>query len=886
MKRLYLAVLGVATAGFASAQSLPSNLNIGDGWKLTDASKLHSDGAEISRNTFDDREWVKATVPGTVLTSLVHEGVYPEPLYAENNRPDRIPESLARKSWWYRTQVAVPRNFKGKYIWLNFEGINYASEVWWNGARIGTTRGAFKRGRFDVTALALPGQRYSLAVLVSPQPHPGIPNEHTIANGMGPNGGITALDGPTFLATIGWDWMPGIRDRNTGIWQKVFLSASGPVRIEDPLVTTDLPLPRKDTADIRIRASLCNVSDLPQTGVIHGSFEGVAFTRTVRIPPHATIPIQFTPADTPVLHLASPKLWWPNGYGDHPLYHLHLRFFGNGKPSDERLVPFGIRKITYAVPDSEDLTISVNGVRVFIRGGNWGMDEAMKRIPRQRLEAQLKMHQMANLNMIRNWVGQSTSEDFYELCDQYGIMLWDEFFQPNPGDGPNPEDLETYISNVRDKIVRFRNHPSIAVWCARNEGYPPKIIDDRLRALMAELEPVRLYQPSSTAGHGVNSGGPYFWREPKEFYKLTEAFKTETGSVSIPTLESIHGMMPEHDWETINDDWAEHDLAKGAQQGDLYPQRLAARYGPISNLADFARKGQLANYEAFRAMYEGRNAQMFHPATGVITWMSNPAQPSFVWQLYHYDLEPNASLYAVMSAGEPIHIQWNESNDQLEVINNQATPLTQATASTVFFDLSGKKLAERNFAVAVEASTEKDLGELARPANTDDQIVLLKAELRDLDGKLLSSNFYWRGSKKDPDSLSGLSSLPTAALDAKLQWYHRDSQTEISVQLSNRGSSIALMAHAQLRFANTGERVLPSYADHNYVTLLPGESQTIVFKVAKDLFTQRSPLVLVDGWNVTVHEIENSVGTVRTNEEANVGHWPVSHLPTQIVPAP
>ena len=75
---------------------------------------------------------------------------------------------------------------------------------------------------------------------------------------------------------------------------------------------------------------------------------------------------------------------------------------------------------------------------VFAKGGDWGMDEAMKRIPRERLEAQIRMHQLANYNIIRNWVGQSTSEDFYDLCDRYGIMIWDEFFQPNPGDGPNP----------------------------------------------------------------------------------------------------------------------------------------------------------------------------------------------------------------------------------------------------------------------------------------------------------------------------------------------------------------------------------------------------------------------------------------------------------------
>jgi beta-galactosidase/beta-glucuronidase len=337
---------------------------------------------------------------------------------------------------------------------------------------------------------------------------------------MGLNGGMTAIDGPTFLSTIGWDWIPAIRDRDTGIWQKVFLSASGPVLIENPLVTTDLPLPRLDSADIAVKTTVENVTDQPQHGVLKGSFGDVSFEKEIELAPKSSTLVAFDSGNTPALHVKNPKLWWPNGYGPQNLYTLHLSFEANSKVSDRHDTSFGVRKISYTVPDSENLTISVNGVRVFIRGGDWGLDDAMKRIPRERLEAQIRMHQLAHLNMIRNWVGQSTNEDFYELCDKYGILLWDEFFQPNPSDGPNPMNLDLYIANVREKILRFRNHPSIAVWCARNEGYPPQEIDDALRKLMAELEPTRLYQPSSTAGRGVHSGGPYHWRTPRPAVEL------------------------------------------------------------------------------------------------------------------------------------------------------------------------------------------------------------------------------------------------------------------------------------------------------------------------------------------------------------------------------
>ncbi|HET6168743.1 MAG TPA: glycoside hydrolase family 2 TIM barrel-domain containing protein, partial [Terracidiphilus sp.] len=656
----------------STAQSVPPQpVVISAGWQLQDLAKAPQSGAEVSVSGFKTDGWYNAAVPGTVLTTLANNHVYPEPLYGENNRPEVIPESLSHTSYWYRTLINIPKSYKGHHVWLNFDGINYSSIIWVNGIQVGKTRGAFIRGIFDITPHVKPGTQAVVAVLVAPQPHPGIPHEHTLRDGMGPNGGITAMDGPTFLSTIGWDWIPAIRDRDTGIWQKVFLSASGPVLVKNPLVTTDLPLPRTDSSDVAVQATIENITDGAQKAVIQGSIESLEFRQEVVLAPHSNQLVIFDSKSTPALHIENPRLWWPNGYGPQNLYHLHLSVIIKHDVSDVQDVDFGVRKITYSVPGSDTLTLSVNGVQVFIRGGDWGLDEAMKRISRERLEAQIKMHQLANLNMIRNWVGQSTGEDFYELCDKYGILVWDEFFQPNPDDGPNPNDIPTYIANVRDKILRFRNHPSIALWCARNEGYPPPEVDAALRKLMAELEPTRRYQPSSTDGAGVRSHGPYAWRTPREFYIVTDDFfKTETGSVSVPTLESIHGMMPKKDWESINDDWAEHDFAKGNSGAQNYPDEIAARYGKFRNLADFVRKAQLANYEAFRAMYEGRNALLFHPTTAILTWMSNPAQPSFVWQIYHYDFEPNASFFGVMHASELVHIQFNQATDHLQVINN------------------------------------------------------------------------------------------------------------------------------------------------------------------------------------------------------------------------
>src|SRR3984957_7465260 len=879
----------------ASAGDLNGTATLHD-WQMQDVAKVSDAGAVVSTNAFDAQSWYKATVPGTVLTTLVDNGVYPDPVYGENMRA--IPESLNKTSYWYRATFAVPASYRGRNIWLHFGGINYSAQIWVSGQKAGEMRGAFIRGVFDITQFVKPGTKATVAVLVAPQPHPGEAHEHNVANGVGKNGGDTAIDGPPFLSTIGWDWLPAIRDRDTGIWLPVTLDATGPVLVKDPYITTDLADSRA-SADIKIAATLKNISAKPVsgtlTGVIHlqnaasnaagAPASDITFHQEVPIATNATQSVALDSKSTPQLHLNDPQLWWPNGYGPQNLYTLTLHFDLGKNNSDTVAQQFGIRKIEYEVPGSENLTLVVNGVKVMARGGNWGLDEAMKRVTRERLDAQFHMHALANLNIIRNWVGQSTNPDFYEMADKYGILLWDEFFQPNPNDGPDPTDIPTYIANVTDKVLRYRNHPAIAIWCARNEGYPPKELDDALHALMDKLDPARLYQSNSAAGRGVSSHGPYYWRSPRFFYWNHEAFKTETGSVSVPTIESIQGMMPERDWETINDDWAQHDMAHGAQRGDEFPTSLAVRYGHIRNLADFARKGQLATYEAFRAMYEGRNAQMFKATTGVLSWMSSPAQPSFVWQLYHYDLEPNAALYAAKKAAETVHVQMDEANFGIEVVNNKPEEMRVLSVRATIYSFDGTvSMTEpgqlfQTFRVdSVPPSSTVKAGNLTVFARIS-PLYFVKLELTDGNGNLLSQNFYWQHVAQD--QFAGLEDLPVVKLDAEATSRVEGENMVITTTLHNNTAHIALMTHLQLHQKTSGKRVLPVFYSDNYISLVGGESATVTITAATKDLAGETPLVEVDGFNIDVTPVDGPVAGA-LNQNAQPMHCPA----TNIVPDP
>ena len=125
-----------------------ASIPLDSGWKLQDAAKVAESGPQISQAGYGPAHWYAAVVPGTVLTSLVADGVYPDPLYGENNRPDKIPESLCRASYWYRLAINLPEEFAGRRVWLQFDGINYAAEVWVNGRNVGTIKGSVCAGHF------------------------------------------------------------------------------------------------------------------------------------------------------------------------------------------------------------------------------------------------------------------------------------------------------------------------------------------------------------------------------------------------------------------------------------------------------------------------------------------------------------------------------------------------------------------------------------------------------------------------------------------------------------------------------------------------------------------------------------------------------------------
>lgn len=911
-------------------------------WQLysnADKKLLPGDGAKISEPGFlsesSAAQWLPATVPGTVLTTLIDRGVYPDPDFGLNNLA--IPESLNKHDYWNRVEFPAPATrAAGRHYTLHFGGINYTADVWLNGHKVGEMRGAFERGTFDVTPLLRPGTN-ALAVRVAPPPHPGIPAEQSIKDGPGYDGGLMLIDGPTFVDTEGWDWMPAIRDRDTGIWQSVSLEETGTVTLGDPQVITHLPLPDISNADIDINVPVHNSGNAARSIVLNAAFEGVKVHTTATVPPGDTT-LHLTPDRFAALHLDHPRLWWPNGYGDPNLYHLHLTLSDRGTASDERTVTFGVREVSYELtlfdhtgrlrrveanptlalgksydpvdvrhedmrqtatgwastidpaaentsaarpvtdePGLSDLVIKVNGVRIAVRGGNWGMDDTRKRISRTHLEPYFRLHREAHLNMIRNWVGQNTEEIFYQLADEYGLMVWNDFWGSTQNYNAEPGDPELFAENARDTVRRYRNHPSIVVWCGRNEGVPPPVLNEKLIQLFHEEDGTRFYSPSSNAVN-LRPSGPYHWVDPTLYFsKLNRGFSVELGISSFPTREAFeHAVAPSDRWP-MSDAWAYHDWhqSEGGNTHELM-QQVELQLGPSDSLPEFERRIQLFNYVDHQAIYEGMYAHLWKPNSGRMIWMTQPAWPSTMWQMYSSDYDTQASFYAIRKANAPLHVQMDLSDHTVQLVNTTRGAAHDLHVHALVVSPENETLASMDMRADAAADVTTPLFALPLAHLFERHALLfVRLELQDAAGAMIADNFYWVA--KDAESYRALDKLASASVNSDMKaaadvTVYGGREKVWRVHMRNTGSDPAIALKLTLRHTD-GTRILPAYYSDNYLSLLPGEERTVTIQAPVDAAGAGSAHVSLRGWNFPEQDVPQDTAALAqsTSDGSAVG---------------
>ena len=221
--------------------------------------------------------------------------------------------------------------------------------------------------------------------------------------------------------------------------------------------------------------------------------------------------------------------------------------------SDVKTAKIGIRKFTYQ--KVRPFTVFCNGQKILLRGADWGMDEGMLRCDRQGFETRLRMEKEMNFNILRNCLGNVSKEDFFDLCDRYGLMVWEEF---GINHETTPVNIDTFMANARDRLLARRNHACVLLWCTANEGGPTEPIASAMPKLVAELDGTRFYQRHSTMAP-TDGDGTYDTRRPTFYFQTTRGFHPECGSHTVPAVESMRRMMPREKLWPINETWATHD---------------------------------------------------------------------------------------------------------------------------------------------------------------------------------------------------------------------------------------------------------------------------------------------------------------------------------------
>lgn len=679
---IFLFFLSMALNSFAQYTESINSDNPHVRWKVTPLQDVSEDLSIVSKLNYNVQSWVNAVVPSTVFTSYVESGLEKDPNFGDNIH--QVDRAKYDRSFVYRTEFDVPKSFTKEIVWLNFRGVNRKGNVFFNGKKLGSLNGFMERGKFDITS-SLNANGKNVLVVVTHIP------EHPLNN----------YGSPTYISSGGWDWMPYVPGLNSGITDKVFLSNTGALQLVDPWVRTDLPTNAK--AEVQVLMNVKNSSKDYKEAHIKLTINpgNIVLTQKVGVQSGRISEAKFDKTYFSDLIINNPKLWWPNGYGEPNLYTCDIELEADGKLSERQTVQFGIKKYTY---DQEGgvLHVSINGKRVFLKGGNWGMSEYMLRCRGDEYDTKIRFHKEMNLNMIRNWLGSTTDDEFYEACDKYGIMVWDDFWlNANP---VLPEDIHVFNKNAIEKIVRVRNHPSVAVWCANNEGYPVPPLSNWLKENIATFDGGdRYYQPTSNYD-GLSGSGMwgnfdprwYFTDSPKSSThgEIGWGLRTEIGTAVFVNYESFKEFMPEDKQWPRNEMWNTHYFGQNAFNAlpDTYDAFIDQRYGKAEGIEDYCRKAQLLNIETNQAMYEGWLDNMWQDASGIITWMSQSAYPSMVWQTYDYYYDLTGAYWGLKRANEPLHIQWNPLSNSVKIANTTAKDYEGLQAEAKVYNMDGTEV--------------------------------------------------------------------------------------------------------------------------------------------------------------------------------------------------
>lgn len=831
LKRVSLLTSSLLCSALLIAVPLRKELN--EGWKFKQARLSN---------------WYPATVPGVVHTDLINNKIIEDPFFRLN---ERGMQWIDKEDWIYQTTFQLtPEMMERQNIYLVFKGLDTYADVYLNEKKILEANNMFREWRTNIKPDFKSGENVLKIYFHSPikvdiPKWDALPYQYEASNDQSENGGVFNKKVSVFARKAGyhygWDWGP--RLVTSGIWRPVYVEAWDNARISDVFIRQ--PEVSKSRADIigevEIRAD--KEIDKANVTITEAASGRVLAGQTVSLRKGMNkISLPFS--------IRNPKLWWSNGLGEQHLYDFRTVLAIDNQTSDTRNEKVGIRSLKIINrPDQDGKTfyVELNGIPVFAKGANYiPQDNFLPRVTPEQYGKTILDAANANMNMLRIWGGGIYENDlFYELCDRYGILVWQDFMfacSLYPAEG---ELLENIRQEAIDNVKRLRNHACIALWCGNNEcndawfnwgwqkrykaqnpEYEQKIwkqFNDQynvtLPQVVEEYAPGTFYWPSSPfarydGGSDDRNGDRHYWdvwhgKKPIEMYnKERSRFFSEYGFQSFPEFESVKRYAPRpEDWDIYSEVMMSHQRG-GMHANELIETYLLNEYRKPRNFEAFLYMNHVLQGDAIKTAIEAHRRDMPY-CMGTLFWQHNNCWPVASWASRDYYGRWKAQHYFARAAYRDILVSpIADEGGQLKIqIVSDRLKTCNGKLEVSILKLTGEVINSYNRNVKIDANSSKtlfsvSLDEALKGVHKED--VLIHAMLLTDKGKNSYTNNYFLVKQKEVN-------YPKAKLAT-------------SVQPIEGGFEVTLSSDnfARAVFIATGD-VNSSFSD-NYFDILPGSS--------------------------------------------------------------
>ena len=618
-------------------------------------------------------EWLPATVPGGVHTDLLALGRIPDPFVGDNEK--RV-QWVAEADWEYRHSFTTdPALLAEDQVWLVCDGLDTLATVTLNGHELGRTDNMFRQYRWDVKALLRPIDNELLIGFASPVKYITAKQQVRVMPGVS-----QAISGGPYLRKapchFGWDWGPQLPP--IGIWQDLRLEAHSTARLSEVHLRQ---MHQAGSVTVEAQITLERWNDAPVSAEVR-----------LTAPDGSTRPQRAafdTNTATITLPVEQPQLWWPNGYGDQPLYQVEVTLVQNDDVLDRRSYTIGLRTLELRQQADQwgrSFVFVVNDLPIFAKGSNWiPADSFPTRLTRESLEGLIRAAADTHHNMLRVWGGGFYEDErFYDLCDRYGILVWQEFiFSCSIYPLDDPDFLDNVQHEVIENVRRLRHRASLALWCGNNEmewgwcdwGWNRAELQDLKAAYdrffhhtlgdwcLAE-DPDHAYWPSSPTSdspfenpNGQIQGDAHYWdvwhgRKPFTAYRdQYPRFMSEFGFQALPPLATIRTYADEADWNMTSYIMEQHQ--KNASGNSLMVGQMLDTFRLPKDFPSLVYLSMVLQAEGIRYGVEHWRRHTDRVA-GTLYWQLNDCWPVASWSSLDYFGRWKALHYAARRFYAPL----------------------------------------------------------------------------------------------------------------------------------------------------------------------------------------------------------------------------------------